>query len=334
MATPPFALYLKEVDVVHLLAFVGGFVDTAGYLRLLGVFTSSITGNLVVATASVASMRGVICRSFVCVAFFLSGGVSSALSMRLRLAHGLSQRFVCCLIFAGEIALIVASWIIGNAYDKEMLVNTDIDSWTNVLVGCLLGASMGFHNVAAKEAITNCPPTTVMTSTMINVAQNLSTTIEYGLASHSLLRLQPVPAATLTAEQKTALVKSMTDKYRDALGKFTTTAKPLAAFIVGCVIGAVTMDRGSWHCLAIPCAVLLAIIGDALLQWQAVRAGAAAAAVAAAASARQQQQQAVELEQLKKANEAAPEGGAVYQKLAAEEEVASYGSADASAARV
>ena len=264
-----FALYVKEVDVVHLLAFVGGFVDTAGYLRLLGVFTSSITGNLVVATASVASMRGVICRSLVCVAFFLAGAVGAALSLRLRLAHSVSQRVVCCFLFTLEIAFIIASWVIGMQYDTEMLLNDNIDWWLNVLVGCLLGASMGFHNVAAKEAITNCPPTTVMTSTMITVAQNLTNTIEYALASYSCLRLQPTPGH-LTEVQKEA----MTAKYVDSLGKFKTTAKPLFAFIVGCIIGAITMDHGSWHCLAIPVAVLALIIADAMMQQAALGAAA------------------------------------------------------------
>ena len=306
-----FALYLKDVDVVHLLAFVGGFIDSAGYLRLLGVFTSSITGNLVVATASVASMRGVICRSCVCVAFFLSGAVAAGISLRLRLAHGLSQRLVCCLVFGLEIAFIVASWIIGNYYDAVMLLNTDIDLWINVLVGCLLGASMGFHNVAAKEAITNCPPTTVMTSTMINVAQNLSNTVEYALATVSFLRLQPT-TGPLTDAQKV----SMRAKYIDSLGKFITTAKPLAAFIVGCVIGAVTMDRGSWHCLAIPCAALLLLVTDALLQLQVT-----IAATATAAAVQVQQSLELERQQKEKGSEVQNGNGAIatYQKLPVEE---------------
>jgi uncharacterized membrane protein YoaK (UPF0700 family) len=226
---------------------------------LLGVFTTSITGNLVVATASVASMKGVLCRSFVCIAFFLAGAVAAALSLRLRLAHGLPVRVVCSLLFGIEIGLLIASWVIGIQYDSTMLANQDIDKWVNVLVGTLMGASMGFHNVAAKEAIANCPPTTVMTSTMINVAQNLSNTVEYGLAKHSLLRLQTA-TGPLTEEQRKGIVA----KFDDSLGKFVTTFKPLAFFIVGCVIGAITMDRGSWHCLIIPIFIVLIIIIDTL----------------------------------------------------------------------
>jgi uncharacterized membrane protein YoaK (UPF0700 family) len=52
--------HLADTDVVHLLAFIGGFIDAAGYIKIKGVFTSSITGNLVVACASVSQQSGVI----------------------------------------------------------------------------------------------------------------------------------------------------------------------------------------------------------------------------------------------------------------------------------
>ena len=89
--------HLSDAAVVHLLAFVGGYIDAAGYLKIKGVFTSSITGNLVVACASVSSLKGVICRSCVCVAFTAAGCVSSLISMKLRLAYGIHQRHLTIL---------------------------------------------------------------------------------------------------------------------------------------------------------------------------------------------------------------------------------------------
>jgi uncharacterized membrane protein YoaK (UPF0700 family) len=249
------------VEAVLLLAFVGGFVDAAGYLRLQGVFTTSITGNLVVATSSVASLRGVLCRSLVCVSFFAAGAVAAALSLRLRLAHGVSQNLVCFGMYGVEVAFIVASWAIGHSYDSLLLANKDIDHPINILLGCLLGASMGFHNVAAKEAVVNCPPTTVMTSTLINVAQNLSNAIGFLLAKHSWLRLD-LGEACLTEEQKVR----MAAKFDDSLGKLATTSKPLVSFIAGCIIGAVTMDKASWHCSIIPITFVLALMVDMFLR--------------------------------------------------------------------
>ena len=45
--------------------------------------------------------------------------------------------------------------------DDQISQSKRIDDWPVVLVGCLMGASMGFHNIAAKESVANCPPTTV-----------------------------------------------------------------------------------------------------------------------------------------------------------------------------
>eukprot|EP01032_Pedospumella_encystans_P025860 gene25860-29214_t len=40
--------YIPSTYVVLGLSFIGGFVDATGYIKLFGLFTSSITGNLVV----------------------------------------------------------------------------------------------------------------------------------------------------------------------------------------------------------------------------------------------------------------------------------------------
>jgi uncharacterized membrane protein YoaK (UPF0700 family) len=161
-----------------------------------------------------------------------------------------------------ELGLLVAAWIAGIHYDSDLLRLADIDGSANTLVACLLGASMGFQNVAAKEAVANCPPTTVMTSTLINVAQNLSNTVEYGLASRALFRLAPPGAAGAAPEHRAA----MAAKFSDSRDKFVTTAKPLLSFIVGCLVGASSVHRITWHCLAIPVAVVLLVAVDTAMQ--------------------------------------------------------------------
>eukprot|EP01035_Chromulina_nebulosa_P019604 gene19604-25511_t len=150
--------HVKDSDVVLLLAFIGGYYDTTGYLKLLGVFTSSITGNLVVACSSVTSNKGVLCRSLVCVAFFLAGVV-------------------------WIVMLIV--WIVGSKKDDSIRNAENLNDGNVILLGTLMGAAMGFHNIAAKESITNCPPTTVMTSTLVNVASNVGAVITDYASFHS-----------------------------------------------------------------------------------------------------------------------------------------------------
>lgn len=44
---------LKQNWIVYILAFIGGYIDAVGYINL-DLFTSSITGNIVIACTSVA----------------------------------------------------------------------------------------------------------------------------------------------------------------------------------------------------------------------------------------------------------------------------------------
>ena len=252
--------HFTDSDVVHLLAFIGGFVDAAGYIKIKGVFTSSITGNLVVACASVTTLNGVICRSCVSIAFAAGAGVSSMLALKLRLGLSFSLKYIALILLSLEVGMLVISWAVGIHLDRLIMASNDLDEWHVVLVGCLLGAAMGFHNVAAKESIAGCPPTTVMTSTLINVSGGLANTITLLMASVGMLRLTPPTGLKgvylpLTAAEKHGFY---TNAY-DCFMKTLPLIKPLLSFLVGAIIGAITTKFGTFHCLAIPITVLVFI---------------------------------------------------------------------------
>ena len=258
--------HISDVAAVHLLAFVGGYVDAAGYLKFKGVFTSSITGNLVVACASVMSLKGAVCRSCVCIAFTASGCAASLVSLKLRLAHGIRPRPLAILLFFFELALFVVVWGVGWRLNDDIDGTDNLDAWQVVLGASLLGASMGFHNVAAKETIANCPPTTVMTSTLINVAGGFSNVIGLLLAS-CCCRLTPPTGprgtyAAWTQEDGDALVKLR----NEAIAKLLPLFKPLLWFIVGCIVGAVVMSYGQFHSMAIPLAIVVFLMVDIYLK--------------------------------------------------------------------
>ena len=104
---------LTDTYTTHILAFGGGYVDAAGYVKLQGVFTSSITGNLVVACSSVSSLTGVICRSCVCIAFTLAGALAAAFAMKTKLSKSLSPSSISILLFLFEALALVGVWIFG-----------------------------------------------------------------------------------------------------------------------------------------------------------------------------------------------------------------------------
>mmetsp|Transcript_34545 Transcript_34545/g.32929 ORF Transcript_34545/g.32929 Transcript_34545/m.32929 type:complete len:266 (-) Transcript_34545:29-826(-) len=183
--------HCADFDVVLVLAFIGGFVDAAGFIKITGVFTSSITGNLVVACASVNTLEGVICRACVSIAFAAAAGVSATITQNLKLARLFTLPYLSLVLFSLEISMLVATWAVGVHLNDRINASIDLDDWFVVLVGSMLGASMGFHNVAAKESITGCPPTTVMTSTLINISCSGANTLGFILASFNIMRLTP-----------------------------------------------------------------------------------------------------------------------------------------------
>jgi len=101
----------------------------------------------------------------------LAGAIAAALALQLKTSHKWTGKSTALLAYAIEMALFIATWVIGIQYDDIVSNATSIDVPELVLIACLLGASMGIHNIAAKESVANCPSTTVMTMTMITVAQ-------------------------------------------------------------------------------------------------------------------------------------------------------------------
>ena len=105
---------LSEAQATNILAFIGGFIDAAGFLKLKGIFTSSITGNLVVTCASsVQSTDGVLSRSFVSIAFFLAGGFGAAMALQFKLSDSLSQGSIARLLFSIEAMALLLVWMVG-----------------------------------------------------------------------------------------------------------------------------------------------------------------------------------------------------------------------------
>jgi len=222
-------LNISDELAVLILAFNGGLYDVAGYLLLQQLFTSSITGNVVVACASAFTVNGTICRACVTASFFLSAGIGGGISLISKTKYSCNTRLSSSLVFFMYLVFLVVVLILGLLIDDKILLaseNQDQDNPYVVLVGSLMGAAMGFHNAAAKDAIQNCPPTTVMTSTLVNVATNATNTLVYVVAGD--------------------------DKLADSRGKLVTTSRPLVSFIAGALVGAAVTHYGRFYFGIIP----------------------------------------------------------------------------------
>ena len=257
-----FYLY-QEIFVILLLAFIGGYVDAAGYIKFSGLFTSSITGNLVAACSSVYITEGVTARILVSLGFLLGGIGGFFLATRLKLGEDWKVKSISMLLYFLEIVLLLISFGIGLAYDLEIEDHGDsLTDWRLVLAASFMGGSMGMHNAAAKESIPNVPATTVMTMTLVAESAAITQTVSLYLASHSWLRLTP-KSKQISAEEK----KKMDEKVAEAFRKWVVVTRPLIAFLLGALVGAVLASNITYYSIFVPVFLLATIIIDIYFSW-------------------------------------------------------------------
>lgn len=117
--------HLSDTSAVNMMAFVGGFIDAAGYIELKQLFTSSITGNVVVACTSVTGNNvGVVSRAIVTISFVVAGFLATITSMKLKLSRHWKVRAVALALFSVELAALIVSLVLGLVY-SEQIHNTD-----------------------------------------------------------------------------------------------------------------------------------------------------------------------------------------------------------------
>jgi len=155
-----------------LLSLNAGFVDTAGFLALQGLFTAHVTGNFVTLGASlVLGTSGAVAKLLAlpvfCVVVIATRLLSSALLRRKfpALKFILGLKFI--LLVAGA-ALAIHFGPFGNG-----------DAWQAVVTGMVLVAAMAIQNAAHRIHLGSAPPSTLMTGTttqiMIDLADMLQT---------------------------------------------------------------------------------------------------------------------------------------------------------------
>lgn len=145
--------FYQVKHVIWMLTFMGGLYDAAGYFKLQGLFTSSVTGNLISACANIEYPDTNIAKTCVTVAFFVSAGLATVLSINFKLMVSNSNRKCTILLFSVYAVCLTVAWIVG-AYledqisDARLLENQDDSSV--VLVGSLM---VNMHRCANPHKI-------------------------------------------------------------------------------------------------------------------------------------------------------------------------------------
>ncbi len=145
-----------------LLSFVGGYVDTLGFIALFGLFTAHITGNFVlIGSMIVHPSSGVILKLFALPAFVLA----VACTRIIILSYDRRQRSPLRVLYAAETLFLMAFMAAG-------LLGQPIESDTDlapILAGILGAIAMGMQHTASGSTLSPLVPTTVMTGNVTNL---------------------------------------------------------------------------------------------------------------------------------------------------------------------
>ena len=152
------------------LSFNAGFVDTAGFLSLQGLFTSHVTGNFVTLGASlVLGTSGTLAKLLALPVFCVM--VLAARWIGTLLSHHAKHPFVPLLIL--KVLLLIA----GSSLAIHFGPFHNGDSWQAILTGMVLVAAMAIQNAVHRVHLGSAPPSTVMTGTTTQVMLDIADTI-------------------------------------------------------------------------------------------------------------------------------------------------------------
>lgn len=210
---------------------------------LQGVFTSSITGNLVVAVTSVSTgtFEGLTIRSFVLFGYFLGAALSSLVSFFLTLSRESRFKMITSLsLLSIEVTLVLFAIIFGLMFEETISrADTSKDNWRVVLIAFILAMSMGCQNILGRESVHDCPNTTVMTAALVGLAY------------------EGAAAFLLCVENFTSVIpRHETDMACRITGRHFQI---ILTFVIGAISGAFAMVHLSFWSLFIPFALILLV---------------------------------------------------------------------------
>lgn len=206
-----------KLSLPAVLSLNAGYVDTAGYLALHGLFTAHVTGNFV--TFGAALVHG----STGAIAKLLALPVFCGVIIATRLfSYGLQHWKLPVLPIMLGIKLALLT--LGAVLAVRLAPFDDGDAWPALVTGMVLVAAMAIQNAAHRIHLGSAPPTTLMTGTTTQIMIDAADLI-YGA----------------TADSRPAIKARM-----------KRMALSVGAFAVGCGAAALAFDKVDVRCFVVP----------------------------------------------------------------------------------
>ncbi|MDR3455327.1 MAG: DUF1275 family protein [Rhodoferax sp.] len=173
---PPVAKPLSDLNLRRLpvlLSLNGGYLDTAGFLALHGLFTAHVTGNFVTIGASFAhGTSGAVAKLLALPVFCVVVVLTRLLAYRLP-GWGLP---VLRTMLTLKLLLLCAGAVLAIRLGPF----ADGDSWDALLTSLVLVAAMAIQNAAHRIHLAFAPPTTLMTGTTTQLMIDLADLLHGG----------------------------------------------------------------------------------------------------------------------------------------------------------
>jgi uncharacterized membrane protein YoaK (UPF0700 family) len=211
---------MRIISLAALLSFNGGFVDTAGFLGLQGLFTAHVTGNFVTLAATlVMGTHGVIVKLLALPEFVIIVALACIAGSALR-ARGLPPLPI---LLMAKVCFLLAFFVLAVVLGPF----PDSDVPAALLTGFAGVAGMAVQNAVQRVYLASIPPTTLMT----------------GNTTHAVL--YAVDLIWGAIQDETLAVRA----------RFARTLRGIVWFAGGCTVAAVLYYWFGFWCLLVPVVV-------------------------------------------------------------------------------
>jgi len=157
---------MKRPGIAALLSFNGGYVDTAGFLGLQGLFTAHVTGNFVtLGAALVLGTHGVAAKLLALPEFILMVALARLAGATLA-ARGRSATRP---LLVAKVLLLLAFFLLAVTLGPF----PDSDAPLALLTGFTAIAAMAIQNAVQRVHFAHLPPSTLMTGNTTQVTIDL-----------------------------------------------------------------------------------------------------------------------------------------------------------------
>ncbi len=216
---------MKRISVAALLSFNGGFVDTAGFLGLQGLFTAHITGNFVtLASTLVEGTHGVIAKLIALPEFVIIVALARMLGAAMKMRELPALR----LLLLAKVLFLLTFFVLAVALGPF----PDSDAPVALVTGFTGIAGMAIQNAVQRVHYAGMPPTTLMTG---NTTQAVIDAVDI-------------------------LSGAATSGSTNVLERFGRTIRGVIWFAVGCALAAALFYFVGLWCLAAPVVVGVATV--------------------------------------------------------------------------